>query len=541
MPPPPRGAAPGGRGGVPGGRGGLSGLQPTPPGTPSAFPGQPATPASAQQPAALQLAADHSFQLKQRRLVDHRLRTPHRRFLPDTLQRVTAHWTAVPARSAPLLTTHVDIDARAEGDEVLPPWAEKIPETAAPAETLNARVLLVPGLRQGASRDSTLRRVEVIAGTAGPLAKAEAHGGRCTRGSDLEVIRQLVPMVMAQCGLDLRSCRTWYKFLELSYEGGATTVFFVPGLHTLGAAKLRKQVEHVRVEEEEEVETEEEDEEATKKQREEGGDSSAKPVMRKVTKRRTVTKEQKKTAFRPLKLTLAMLLELPVHAQSPHSTVELCAAADALDEFLKREMALRILDRLKELQAKRNEDAKRAAQRKQGEQERKRKRAEEAADRKRARLDKEDHLRLKWVEEDEGRTDEDKRAAMAERMRILRELAATHAEQEAAAQAAEQAPTGEGRDENAEEVVQSLFDAFAHFDRCPGFSRVNGSLPRLKLENLLLCVDDEMTLRRCRELLGWCPQHVAYHTLASRPVDPSKERQEQQERQGSPAQEGEGG
>eukprot|EP00662_Eupelagonemidae_sp_cell21_P054605 gene54605-60535_t len=72
------------------------------------------------------------------------------------------------------------------------------------------------------------------------------YGGRVRRGADPDVIRQLVPMVLAQCGVDLRPCETWYKLVELTYDksrllssrGGEATVFFVPSLRGVGARAL---------------------------------------------------------------------------------------------------------------------------------------------------------------------------------------------------------------------------------------------------------------------------------------------------------------
>lgn len=107
---------------------------------------------------------------------------------------------------------------------------------------------------------------------------------------------------------------------------------------------------------EEEYEEEEVDEEAQKKLEEQAakkaeekkdGDDDAKeeppPVpMKKVKKTRTVQKVKKTKTIAPKEYLLATLLTKRVGEDDAKDTQELCAAADAVDEFLKRECAAKI-------------------------------------------------------------------------------------------------------------------------------------------------------------------------------------------------------
>merc|ERR1712066_503248 len=62
------------------------------------------------------------------------------------------------------------------------------------------------------------------------------------------------------------------------------------------------------------------------------------------------------------------------------------------------------------------------------------------------------------------------------------------------------------------EVDTGVLDAFSYFDRVPGYTKMLGKLPRLKIENLLLCVDEDLTIHEISEMLD-VPQIPAKEVL----------------------------
>merc|ERR1712176_828649 len=86
------------------------------------------------------------------------------------------------------------------------------------------------------------------------------------------------------------------------------------------------------------------------------------------------------------------------------------------------------------------------------------------------------------------------------------------------------------------EVDQTALSAFAYFDRQSGFSSVSGNLPRSKLESVILCLDEDMTMGELREVLdvpGCGRGEVSYKTLAMEPKEeliPEKEPEKEEEK-----------
>lgn len=208
-----------------------------------------------------QLAADQSFSLKNRRLIDHRLRTPHRRHVNDKLLRVVAHWTSVPVGTAPLASSHTKMDIRSIDAETVVPSEEPEPTGTG---LVNVRALLVPGVVDEQGKH-VLKRTDIIAGNRlGETRCIMAYGGLVKKGSDGQQVKGLVKHLKGQCGLDLSPVSTWYKFLQLEYRDGNPTVFFVPALWELtGDMKIIPQATEEKKDVEEEYEEEEVDEEKT--------------------------------------------------------------------------------------------------------------------------------------------------------------------------------------------------------------------------------------------------------------------------------------
>merc|ERR1712232_390470 len=79
------------------------------------------------------------------------------------------------------------------------------------------------------------KRTDLIAGNRlGETRCIMAYGGLVKKGNDAAMTKGLCKLVKEQCGLDLSSVSTWYKFLELQYRDGNPTIFFVPVLAEMG-------------------------------------------------------------------------------------------------------------------------------------------------------------------------------------------------------------------------------------------------------------------------------------------------------------------
>jgi len=254
-------------------------------------------------------------------------------------------------------------------------------------------------------------------------------------------------------------------------------------------------------------------------------DESAVEKVKKIKKKRTVTKVKKSKTLSPLKFALANLLEFQVGKQTHPDTIELCCAADALDEFLKREMATRMIKALRDRKTEAVEKEKEDKVQEEKEAARKRKREEEDAARKKERKAEEDKLREEWAEDDDGKTDEEKRESMMERQQILKEKRmkwATEDKERLEKEKAEVAEDDKGKPVKKlqTDVHPKEVDAFSYFDRVPGYAKMMGTLPRLKIENLLLCVDEDLTLEEISSLMD-IPQipkkqaQVAYKAIAT--------------------------
>merc|ERR1712151_1484171 len=79
---------------------------------------------------------------------------------------------------------------------------------------------------------------------------------------------------------------------------------------------------------------------------------------------------------------------------------------------------------------------------------------------------------------------------------------------------------GKPKTKTVSEVDAKVIDAFSYFDRVPGFAKMLGTWARLKIENLLLCVDEDFTLEEIAGLMD-VPQipkkqaQVAYEAIAT--------------------------
>lgn len=254
-----------------------------------------------------------------------------------------------------------------------------------------------------------------------------------------------------------------------------------------------------------------------------------------VKKTRKAEKVNKTRTITPALEPVADLVCVDVSKDTPRDALELCTAADALDEFLKREMATRMAETLRKRTAealRATEEAKRLEDERQS---RKRKREEEDEGRKKARNDELAKLNAQWEDDDEGLTEEEKEEFAKERSEKLTGMEGDQKKEDDGIAVKrkdedESFEKGPGGKDEVKAVVPAQYDAFGFFDRVPGFASVSGSLPRLRMENVLLCTDEDLTLDELGELMkpaldkGEKGGMVAYESLTveALPADAAK-------------------
>eukprot|EP01065_Artemidia_motanka_P038254 TRINITY_DN47113_c0_g1_i1.p1 TRINITY_DN47113_c0_g1~~TRINITY_DN47113_c0_g1_i1.p1 ORF type:complete len:467 (+),score=130.59 TRINITY_DN47113_c0_g1_i1:57-1403(+) len=425
-----------------------------------------------------QLAADMAFGQRDRKILDVRLRAPHRSFVLTDLSTLVAHWTTVPVGTAGKQLLSETANTKV-GEDTAP-----LGEVPDPADaSVNVRALLVPGVIAD-SGSHLLKRMQLIAALKGNADDPSCYGGMCRAASDGEMTAALAGFVKSQAGLDLSAVASWHKLLELKYRDRPSTVFFIPALWELPKP----------------------------------------PVVKSTT-------EDSETKFKPKIIDLGQLVSLDVSKSTPRDTLELCHAADALDEFLKREMAHNICEGLR----KRMQSTKQAAQAEQRMADertgRKRKREEEREYRKRKRAEEMEKLREQWQDDDEGLTEEEIAEQHEEREKVLKELQHRHGDEDVQARKREEEEDklyAKSVGAAKKELIASteLFNSYSYFDRSPGFSSLTGQLPRLRIENVLMCLDDDLTLDEVSELMVIAREHthpitgtVSYKGLAQIEVD----------------------
>ncbi|KAJ9467619.1 hypothetical protein DIPPA_06082 [Diplonema papillatum] len=399
--------------------------------------------------------AELPFGSKERRIVDHKVRTAHRRCTPKDLQKVVSYWTDFQVDNLPWRNPgNVVVNGRTGG--IAPSTVPTVTKEKE-ANAVNVRALIVPSLCEDTNK-TVLERIEIIA--AGEKGRVFAYGGVVVAKSEADRTKALAVMIKEQSGADLSSFM-WIRVFELCYAGRPNTVFYTPILSKKHTPVFSPQVTHAK------------------------NDSE--------TDTYHVT---------PLRFALSTLLDYQVHSAVPRDTLELCAAADALDEWGKRDMATRILEILRfrgsETRAKTDLDQVKSEKANT----RKRRRDEEEGSRKKVRTSRDDKMKKKWASEDEGKTDEEKRSSMQERQKILKEIRAKDAAEDAVLQKQWSAEDKVMADEESKKkwvqvIEQDQLEAFQYFDR-----RSEGSITRLKMQNLLLCIGEQLTLAQIDQLLN---------------------------------------
>jgi len=415
--------------------------------------------------------------------------------LNKDLTGVTAHWSRRKQSIVDIATVPLKVDP--EGF-VPPPEAKEVPEDKA----INARALICGGIRKGPGH--VYDRIDLLAqpNVAQGRGRFQAFGGLVKReAKDEKVAQSLAALVKAQCGVQL-DAKQMKKVVEFHYDGRPPTVFFLPDISS--AAEEGLLIKSVGTETTETVKVEEEYEE------EEGEGEEKKTVK----KKRTVEKEKTtyKDQVKPVVLSLQRLLQTPVDSEDI-GHLELCGAADALEEWQRRDSARALIGKLEEkrtaaLEAKAEED-----KRKEIESERKRKRDEASEGCKKRRTDKEDELKKTWEAEDEGMTDDEKLAAKDARQALIKEirdasnkeleeaLSAIAEEEKAAAEAeSKEAPVEEKpkmrKVEQCDEKLVNLLQTFDHH-------RSGETVDRNYLAACLLAADagSQASLKKYRDLV----------------------------------------
>eukprot|EP00756_Hemistasia_phaeocysticola_P019050 Hpha_TRINITY_DN15635_c2_g1::TRINITY_DN15635_c2_g1_i1::g.101873::m.101873 len=480
------------------------------------------------------------FDIRTRSVIDTIARAPHRAFLPEDLQQVEAHWVDVSASDLSFLREYTTVEQ--DNVKVLPP-----PEKAAVESEVDARVLLVTGVSPEHAYQHVARGVEIIA-TAVQNAQGRpslsAYGGAVKEGSDDAIRAELTGLVASQCGLQL-AASDLIKFVEFRYTSGRRAVFYIarklgpPGqsvsVHCQAHEKVEELEEEVEVLDEEADKKAEEEWEAMKKA---GGvgpklpggvpDAAAVPdavpmaaavameadvpsatvvelcsgERQRVTKKVKMVREKvtREKTQQPMRVHLGHCLEYKLTRLMSLSTIELCLAIDALDEFLKKEMLQRAYAFILKHEQRKALEKEADRMREIPVEQRKRLYDQEDVDLKRRRTQEADEFLAKWKLQDTGKSDEEQRMLewrrkewIAEQHRqkdtdLAQERLAREDETRANVDAGIQ-KVNEGGGwflVKAEEDAEAA-GAFQYLDRGNGILPT-GALPLRRLEELLLCL-----------------------------------------------------
>eukprot|EP01062_Namystynia_karyoxenos_P053843 TRINITY_DN43848_c1_g1_i1.p2 TRINITY_DN43848_c1_g1~~TRINITY_DN43848_c1_g1_i1.p2 ORF type:complete len:649 (+),score=254.46 TRINITY_DN43848_c1_g1_i1:83-1948(+) len=445
------------------------------------------------------------FEIKTRSPVQQKVRNPHRKFYADGFRRAVHHWVECPAGTLrQMMAEHMPVTVLPPSKTVQCPSAPEPPEGA-----VNVRAFICCGVAPDKAVRGprhVLRRHDVLVSSqiTGAGKVMCAYGGRTKEAKDPTLTKHLTRMVNEQCGLDLTGAK-WMKLVEFIYADKPRTVFYLPELSAIKTREARVQVkeEEEKYEEEKEVEKEEE--------YEEDGEKKTRTVKTKEKVEATRTKTVQTVL--PFQSALATLREYTLTKASSADTAELCYAADAYDEWLRRDTIERIAEVLTEKRdaTRRLEEQREAAE--AGKLEAKRKREEKQTEIHQSRLDKEKALRASWDEADEGKTEEEKVAGERERSQELqalkdeerKQIAELMKEEREAALAADQEAagcTGEPgkKKRRVLERDQAIFELFQLFDRPRGLHTPLTQIPRQVLVSALLCTAEERTMGEAMEL-----------------------------------------
>eukprot|EP01060_Flectonema_neradi_P003241 TRINITY_DN12079_c0_g1_i1.p1 TRINITY_DN12079_c0_g1~~TRINITY_DN12079_c0_g1_i1.p1 ORF type:complete len:628 (+),score=178.66 TRINITY_DN12079_c0_g1_i1:183-2066(+) len=470
---------------------------------------------------------EYPFSQVVRKLVEHRLRTPHRAQVHGQLTKVIAHWVSIPSGEAQLLRTNSEITRKTKGEDSIKIQtkdtdADTEPETA---NSVDARVLLCGGVTPvDNTKKHILSRVSLYAAKQ-PTGGLQGYGGICTNGTDTEVIQQLVSKVKEQCGLDLSDVETWYKFVEMEYTAPLrNTVFYLPALWELNSElSLHSAATEEEVQVEETVEPEIPREGMTDDEY-----AEAKAAMKPI--KNMITKINKTVVSTPITLSLSDCLNAEVRKHMPRQTLEFYTAADSLDEFLKKEMCTSLVSTLKDKRTEKQERENKLKEQEAARLEAKRKREEQVAAKKKVKDDEIAALREKWETENQGLTDDEKKGSKEKLELAEREILNRKDDDDEDANQTEVAPSTPGADKESEEapkkkkfrtvvdVDQKKYEAFEFFDRGSRPDIRTGTLPFLRLQNILLCSDEDFSLDDVSSLMtavGHSPHSLDYKSLVS--------------------------
>jgi len=402
--------------------------------------------------------ADLAFSVRDRGLLDVRLRAPHRSNFAKGFLGVTSHWTAVPVGTADIINPAHSIET--SGDSVEAPSGDA-PDVG--SNPVNARAIIVSKVGEGTSH--LLRRIEVLGQKLAGKNRPQGYGGLVSsEGGDAGVTERLVELVKAQSGLDL-GVASWFKLSEFRYRDSPSTVYFIPA-HYGGEEKV-----------------------VAGKQVVKSGEDG----------------EKEEVKITPVSVFVSDLLQ-SFDEKDDVAAAEFARAADALDEFLKRENASQIVKSLQVRAVDLKESLKAAEEAKETKANLKRKREEEVQSAKRRRDEEMAELTSQWEEEDEGLTEDEITDLKEERKKATQELKQKHDDEEKkieerhATEVKELEGSASGSNYTKEDP--KTLEAYKYFDRQPGLEKCSGRIHKLRLENILMCLEEEMCLDEIDETLA---------------------------------------
>eukprot|EP01065_Artemidia_motanka_P015724 TRINITY_DN1944_c0_g2_i1.p1 TRINITY_DN1944_c0_g2~~TRINITY_DN1944_c0_g2_i1.p1 ORF type:complete len:566 (+),score=227.56 TRINITY_DN1944_c0_g2_i1:81-1700(+) len=474
------------------------------------------------------------FDTVDRNVLETTLRNPHRKYIPEDFTCLRAFWPKISAGKLDFLKHYVHMDQE-NTDPVIagePPKGE-----------VEVRALIVTGVAPQYAHEHIVKGVEIIASAVFADGQDKPHiaayGGLVPAGDDKKLAEGLVELLKLQLALSVKP-ENVLKFCDMEYtDGRKTTYFVVAKLSSERRVMVRCQAtgEKTEYQAEEEVLDEEADAAAEaefQKAKAERAAEKAKAMSqmdsmlppdasvavepeikrRRVMKKVSVKKFKNnyKKTLQPIKLHLAAMINYTVTKNTPSRTTELCMVLDALDECIRREMVSRAALFLADWKNRKALETEALRVRELPIEEKKAKYPAEDAARKEKQRTKGSEFLAKWKEQDDGRTDEEKKVLEHQRQTWIQEqfrqedeavqVQRRQEEDELRTQMTQGKPVLDGgrwwRVLSREDAVVS--GAFQYLDRGEEM-KPSGYFPVDWLEELLLALPEYKTRRPVRKIL----------------------------------------
>eukprot|EP01063_Lacrimia_lanifica_P009944 TRINITY_DN16768_c0_g1_i1.p1 TRINITY_DN16768_c0_g1~~TRINITY_DN16768_c0_g1_i1.p1 ORF type:complete len:498 (+),score=123.42 TRINITY_DN16768_c0_g1_i1:62-1555(+) len=323
--------------------------------------------------------------------------------------------------------------------------------------------LLATGIGPHTARH-VLRRIDVVVRSRDEGGAIEAYGGATDMDSLELQMAHLSMLVEAQAGVSVAS---WLPLVEFTYRNSARSLFFIPV--GLDGAKVFAKAAH------------------------------------------------ETAGFTPRKAALADLLDYKMDGSESRAMTELLMAVDAYDEFMARDIAVRLITVLQDHAVYMSSISDESIRRRENAESEHHRRVEEKASLAAQKHAEHERLRALWKEEDLGKTDRQKAELLVERQRRLHQLGeeCRYVEPEETTAALEPGVAAKVRMTQSDEKLL----LFQYFDRPKSTACGVGEIPRSQLADVLLCLcrPDLRSRKHVDDLLDCLPigARVPYHEFST--------------------------